>query len=224
MKRIALVPGGQRPLGARRAQRPLAPVACSVVPDGPDESVSIALRIREGDPSAESALVERFGRGVRVILRHVAGDPTLVDDLYQETFRVALERIRRGGLRNPAQLAAFLAGLARHLATDHFRRARRGSQESVSVLEHVAAAGPSSFDALSQRDQVDRVRRTLEGLSTERDRDVLRRFYLTADDKDCICADLGLTRLQFNRVLYRARERFRELWLAEHNSENILTG
>jgi hypothetical protein len=92
------------------------------------------------------------------------------------------------------------------------------------VLEHVAAAGPSSFDALSQRDQVDRVRRTLEGLSTERDRDVLRRFYLTADDKDCICADLGLTRLQFNRVLYRARERFRELWLAEHNSENILTG
>jgi hypothetical protein len=38
------------------------------------------------------------------------------------------------------------------------------------------------------------------------------------EDKDRICDDLGLTRLQFNRVLHRARERFREAWLSTHET------
>jgi RNA polymerase sigma-70 factor (ECF subfamily) len=41
---------------------------------------------------------------------------------------------------------------------------------------------------------------------------VLFRFYVVEDDKDRICADLGLTSLHFNRVLHRARERYRELY------------
>jgi RNA polymerase sigma-70 factor (ECF subfamily) len=56
------------------------------------------------------------------------------------------------------------------------------------------------------------VRRVLAEMPSERDRQILFRFYLAEDDKESICLDLGLTSLHFNRVLFRARERYRELY------------
>jgi len=192
---------------------------CGAVPDGPDTAASLARRIEQGDPAAETQLVTRFSRGIRVVIRHASSDPTVAEDLFQETFRLGLERIRAGALRDPSQLAGFLAGLARTLATEHFRRVRKAPQEDVSILERMAAPGTSSLDLVARREEAQDVARTLESLPTDRDREVLRRFYLTMDDKDRICEDLGLTRLQFNRVLYRARERFRELWLTSTTRE-----
>lgn len=49
-------------------------------------------------------------------------------------------------------------------------------------------------------------------------RDTGRRFYLGQEDKDALCAELGVDRLQFNRIVHRARERFRELWDRSDNS------
>ena len=62
------------------------------------------------------------------------------------------------------------------------------------------------------------MRQVLDELPVERDRQLLRQFYLRQESKERICADHGLTSLQFNRVLHRARERFRELWNARDNS------
>jgi len=56
------------------------------------------------------------------------------------------------------------------------------------------------------------VRQILKEMTSERDIQALFRFYLAEDDKEQICADLGLTNLQFNLVLHRARERYRELY------------
>ncbi len=56
------------------------------------------------------------------------------------------------------------------------------------------------------------MRRVLEELPTERDREVLSRFYLAEDDSKKICADLGLATSHFKRVLFRARERYRTLF------------
>ena len=57
------------------------------------------------------------------------------------------------------------------------------------------------------------MRRVLEELSTARDREILFRFYVAEEDKEEIAADHGLTSLQFNRVLHRARERYRALYV-----------
>jgi RNA polymerase sigma-70 factor (ECF subfamily) len=48
-------------------------------------------------------------------------------------------------------------------------------------------------------------------MPTARDRDLLVRFYLNDESKEDICASLDLTDEHFNRVLFRARNRFREL-------------
>jgi RNA polymerase sigma-70 factor (ECF subfamily) len=51
----------------------------------------------------------------------------------------------------------------------------------------------------------------LRQLSISRDREILRRYYLSDDDKEVICRDLGLSPGHFDRVLYRAKQRMREL-------------
>ena len=157
-------------------------------------------------------LAEHFGRGVRVILRNAARDPSLVDDLHQDTMRILLERIRAGAVRDPAQLGSFVASLARNLATQHFRSARRNEPAEAGQLEGLADPSESAHETVLRREQAAMVRQVLNELPLERDREVLRRFYLRQDDKEHICADFELSSLQFNRVLHRARERFRELW------------
>ncbi|MCP4664535.1 MAG: hypothetical protein GY856_54820 [bacterium] len=51
-------------------------------------------------------------------------------------------------------------------------------------------------------------------MPTERDREVLSRFYLAEEDKEQICCDLGLAGEHFKRVLFRARRRFKKLYEA----------
>jgi RNA polymerase sigma-70 factor, ECF subfamily len=181
----------------------------------PQAYESLVERIRAGDPVAESELVSRFSRGVRAILRSVAREPALVDDLYQDTMRTLLERIRAGGVRAPAQLTAFVAALARNLATGHFRDSRRTEPRSDAILERLEDFSPNAQELAVRAEEAELVRRILEELPMERDRELLRRFYLGQESKDQICADYGLSSLQFNRVLHRARDRFRELWAAQ---------
>jgi RNA polymerase sigma-70 factor (ECF subfamily) len=63
------------------------------------------------------------------------------------------------------------------------------------------------------------VRRILNELRPARDREVLYRFYIAEQEKEHICAELGLTSLHFNRILFRARERYRELYEKRHHKQ-----
>ena len=179
------------------------------------QSRSLAELIRSGDAAAEQELVLRYSRGVKAILRNAAADRSVVDDLHQETFRIALEKIRRGDLREASGLGGFIASLARNLATDYFRRSRRPDSRDAATLESIRSPETEALERIVAGEQAGCVRQVLEELNTERDREILRRFYLSSEDKQKICDDWGLTSLQFNRVLYRARERYRELYEKE---------
>ncbi len=175
--------------------------------------VDLARRVSAGDQQAEVELVERYSRGVTIIIRREAGDATVADDLYQETFRIALEKIRRGDLREPEKLSGFICSIARNLVIDHFRRAAR--QESLTRIEEAAplsSPAPDQLEELLRKEKAAIVRQALNELPNERDRQALFRFYIAEEEKEQICADLGLSSLHFNRVLHRARERFRELY------------
>lgn len=144
--------------------------------------------------------------------RHANGRPE-AEDLFQDTFRLALEKLRRGELREPAKLPGFLAGIARSLAIEHFRKtARRKTEADSEAILDAPFSGSSQFDDLARRESAVLVRRVLGELGNDRDRQILLRFYLAEEDKDRISADYGLTSLQFNRVLHRARQRYRELF------------
>ena len=48
-------------------------------------------------------------------------------------------------------------------------------------------------------------------MPVERDRDLLIRLYVYDQDKEEICRELGLDSLHFNRVLFRAKGRFKKI-------------
>jgi RNA polymerase sigma-70 factor (ECF subfamily) len=70
---------------------------------------------------------------------------------------------------------------------------------------------PSQLSAVLLDEEAETVRRLIRELPTDRDRQLLLRYYVSEEEKESLCADLGLDSLHFNRVLFRARQRFKEI-------------
>jgi RNA polymerase sigma-70 factor (ECF subfamily) len=179
----------------------------------PEVAADLARRIASGDRAAEEELARRYSQGLLLHLRRMTGDPSLSDDLHQETFRVVLERLRGGGIADPERLAGFILGTGRNLFLGGWRKqGRRGERDAVDVEElELLDPAPDPLDQTLREEEIREVRRLIGELGTDRDRQILFRFYVAEEKKDRICADLGLSSLHFNRVLFRARQRFKEM-------------
>jgi len=189
-------------------------MSTEAAPDPAEAEIAtdLARRIAAGDACAEGDLVQRYSRGLLYLLRRLGASPDLADDLHQETFRIVLERLRRKGLDDPAGLAGFLRGTARNLMTAERRKtARRRTDADEEALEQVVNPSPGQLSSVLLDEEAGIVRKLIGELPTDRDRQLLLRFYVAEEDKESICADLGLESLHFNRVLFRARQRFKEL-------------
>ena len=172
---------------------------------------ALVSRIGRGDPAAEDLLVRRYERGVRIILTRSCRDRSMVDDLCQDVLRLAIEKVRSGAVREPQRLAGFIAALARMRAIEHFRRQdTRDALQARHPPETTTAA--NQLERMLERERAEIARTILEQLDSDRDREILTRYYVDEDDKEAICADLRLTSLHFNRVLFRARQRYRDLF------------
>lgn len=185
-------------------------------------SADLVARIGRGDGAAEHEMVARYERGLVYLLRRRAGDPDLALDLCQDTFRIAIEKLRAEPLNEPERLAGYLRGVAVNLVVGLERKnVRRATTSDSEKVEAAAdpAAGP--FDDVSSEQVGAAVRRLLGELRTPRDREILTRLYIHDEDKDSICRSLGIDSTHFNRVLYRAKQRFRELLLDAERSSGL---
>lgn len=178
----------------------------------PRAAAELVGRIVAGDPTAESRLIEIFGRPILMLLeRHTNGRPE-AQDLYQDTFRLALDKLRRGELREPERLAGFLASLARNLAIELYRGvARRRTEVDGDALAVVPSPRRSQLEDVLDAEKKRVVRQLLDEMRVDRDREILFRFYLAEEDKEVIARDFGIDSLQFNRILHRARQRYKEI-------------
>jgi RNA polymerase sigma-70 factor (ECF subfamily) len=183
------------------------------VPEEAEVAADLVRRIGAGDARAESEMVGRYSRGLLFHLRRMTGDPTWSDDLHQETFRVVLERLRQGGIADPGRLAGFLLATGRNLFLGGWRKQKRRGERDVADSSAIDPVDPAAgqLTRLVREEENRKVRRLIGELGTDRDRQLLFRFYVADEEKETICSDLGLSSLHFNRVLFRARQRFREL-------------
>jgi RNA polymerase sigma-70 factor (ECF subfamily) len=175
-------------------------------------AADLAARIRAGERDAEEALIRRYGEGLLYLLKRRTRDAELARDLRQDTFRVALEKLRGSALDEPERLVAYLRGVALNLWLAHRRKdARRATAADSDAIEATADERPGPFDNVSREQVRDAVAALLRELATARDREILTRLYLKEEDRDAICAALGVETSHFNRVLFRAKQRFCEL-------------
>ena len=193
----------------------------AAAPPPDSEAMSdLVRRILSGDPAAEAELVERFSRAVSFLLRRLARDEALVEDLYQETFRLVIEKVRAGELREAERLPGFVSSMARNLFLGSARRGGRRQkwQGDPEAAETAPDPAPGQLARLLAQERAAMVRQVLAELKNDRDREILARYYIADQDKEVICHDFELTDLHFNRVLFRARQRYRELF--ERRQEN----
>jgi RNA polymerase sigma-70 factor, ECF subfamily len=150
--------------------------------------------------------------GLKAQLTRVTRDAELAADLLQDAIVTALQKLEAGEIEHRGQLDGYVY----RVALNHLRNHRRKDKSPVSapdtltdLVDTEGEARPSRAIAGSQFTRV--VTQLLKEMSSPRDREVLIRFYLQEEDRGALCRSLALTDLQFNRVIFRARGRFREL-------------
>ena len=179
-------------------------------------ATELTRRVQEGDSGAETEMVERYSRGLRFLLRRKTRDPELAEDLLQETWAVALERLRGDSIDDPARLAGFLSGVARHLALNELRKAgRQKTTANSTIVELIPDEDNNPIRQASRAEVCKHVQRLIGELGQQRDREILNSFYVLEQDKENICRKLGVDGTHFNRVLFRARQRLRDVVLKE---------
>ena len=196
----------------------------------PEDAARLVARIQGGDPAAEGELVARFSRGLLLMLRRLAQNPALADDLHQETLALVLQKIRHGEVREPEKLAGFIRSTARNLFIADRRKEARyralddGEEEGPGLAAVLPDRGPAPIDTVLAGEEARQVQRLLGELRFDRDRQLLFRFYLSDDSKEAICADLEIEPERFNLTLFRARERLRELWERAEKRQRFFAG
>lgn len=182
-------------------------------PDSPDSSpAELVRRIASGDPAAEGILVKKYQRGLLEMLRNRTGDRELAQDLLQDTLAIIIQRLRGPGLDDPDKLVAFLHRTAHNLVIGHFRKeSRRDTHANTELVEIQRDDRNGQLEALLSREEGQLVHQLLAELRTPRDREILLRFYVWEQEKSLICQALELSADQFDRVVSRARQRFRGL-------------
>ncbi len=133
-----------------------------------------------------------------------------VDDIVQEALMRFMLAARDEKIHNPAAVGAFLNGICRNVVSEYRRRNMRDEPMPEVVPEPPGKSIPES--ELFELRQA--ITLGMEQLA-ERDRRVLRAFYLEEKSKDEILKQTGMTDENFRVVLCRAKERFRAIYLEQ---------
>jgi RNA polymerase sigma-70 factor (ECF subfamily) len=159
-----------------------------------------------------SQLIAKEYVGLRLLIARRAGDHQVAADMLNDALCMAWEKWCAGQIQRPEQIAGYVFQVAINLLHNHRRSVadrpdRRADVEHIDQF-HVTA---DATDQQIEEGIAARVRHFIHGMSSLRDRTVLVRFYLNEEEKDSICADMGVSPLQFDKILHRARRRLRQL-------------
>jgi len=179
---------------------------------GSKDLTDLVNRIRAGDEQAEAELIERYYRGMRVIIDKIIDNPTDAEDLVQDTLIIALQQIRQGSVQYPERLSGYISAIARRTAWAHLKKKKTENFINVDEVELPANESKDQLEELLRAEQANRVRQTISELRQERDRQILTRVFILGEEKHSICRDLRLSAEYFNGVIFRALERFGKLY------------
>jgi RNA polymerase sigma-70 factor (ECF subfamily) len=165
------------------------------------DDAELVRQVLQGNMGAFAELVRRHAARIAAVCRARVVHREDVEDLVQETFFRALDRL--ADLREPECFAAWLCGIARRLCLDHFHDDRR-HRRHVPLDPDLAAPEPPTRD-----DRVAQLRQCI-GRLPENEREVVALYYSGGGLTYQQIADmLGVSFAQVNRLLTTARRRLR---------------
>jgi RNA polymerase sigma-70 factor (ECF subfamily) len=190
------------------------------LPDGSFSPEFLLAQIAKGDKKSEQELITRHWRGLYFILYRRTKDPDLAADLAQDTFVIVIDKARNGGIENPSVFSGFIRQVGINLMNAHYRKEKRRSTDSHSDIDvHIPDNSPTLYQQLEAKNMLGIVEQLLDELTVERDRQILKHYFIYEKDKSEICQYLELSPEHFDRVLQRARARLKQLVFLKLGSE-----
>ena len=165
-------------------------------------TAALVARAQRGEAAAFEALVRAYLRAAYSVALAVVGRPADAEDVAQDAFLVAFERI--DSCREPGHFAGWLLQIVRNRGRNWLDRRR---WRDVPADPRVAARAP---DAPPSGDAVlhDQLQRALEHLSS-----VQREVVLLHDLEGCthaeIASTLGMSEVMSRQHLFQARRELR---------------
>jgi RNA polymerase sigma-70 factor, ECF subfamily len=163
------------------------------------------------DPVAHLAAVYRDYPGLRALILRRVRDPDLAADILQDAAVTTLEKLRSGEIAHPENVGGYLYRVALNHLRNHRRKDRTALSSADALDELPSPVNDPEWESCGRPQWASAARRMLEEMPVARDREVLIRFYLDDQDRETLCRELRLSEEHFNRVIFRARIRFREL-------------
>ena len=183
--------------------------SASVTPDAGGALLHAAV---SGRTELQNEIYVRYRRPLMQVFLQRRIDRDAAQDLLQRTFLQAIKKIRAEGLEDPSNLGGYLYRTACKLATAYWRGELSRRHESDGELLSSLQDDAQSLEEVLDHDlRAKCVRELMAKLPVPRDREVLERFYLREEPRVAIRESMKLTELQFNQVLWRARQRFAEI-------------
>lgn len=177
----------------------------------PEELVQ---NIKKGDPRAEELFYRRYFSGLVLMLERRTRDRGRAEDLAQDTMVTVLERLRGSGIDHPERLNSFVHQTAKYQFIGWLRKAANKT-ELIPDYDDRTDDVDTADEGLDKERARAQVRKVISEMNVARDRELLYRFYVRDQSKPVICEALDLTPTHFDRVINRARNRFREAFLKE---------
>lgn len=183
--------------------------------------VELVERIRLEKTDGMEELYQLFSRGIRFYLCRQLG-PQELDDKVHDTFVVVVQAIRRGELREPERLMGFVRTIVRRQVAAHIDKVVHNRREQAEFDSTARVADPrgNPEEAAIFHQRIGLIRHVLGELS-DRDREILTRFYIDEQSQDQICLEMGLTETQFRLLKSRAKARFGELGRKKLTHKNL---
>jgi RNA polymerase sigma-70 factor, ECF subfamily len=177
----------------------------------PVDWAALVEQIKAGEDTGMEQLYKLFSRGIRYYLCRQLG-PQELEDKVHDTFLIVVNAVKRGDLREPERLMGFVRTVVRRQVAAYIENAVHTRREQADLESGITVAdktqNPEQEAIGKQKMQL--MQSALAALS-QRDREILVRFYLKEQPQEQICREMSLTETQFRLLKSRAKAKFGEI-------------
>jgi RNA polymerase sigma-70 factor, ECF subfamily len=152
--------------------------------------------------------IERYRQGLRLkVWYHLGSFCRDAEDLVQETMARFLTALNNDAIRKPESIGAFLNGICNRVIMEYRRRSQREELFGADAPTIAQPIAPE-LEWMEAKETID----SILPLLPDRERRVLRAFYLEERSKEELCHEFGITEAHFRLILFRAKDRFRKIY------------
>jgi RNA polymerase sigma-70 factor (ECF subfamily) len=160
-------------------------------------------------------LAGKYRQGLVAMLTRLTTDPHRAEDLAQDALIIVIKKLQEGDIREPEKLSAYIYSTARFLYFGWLRKSDN-KVELRESMEDFESPFSQQEDIIAAEECADVVNRSLSELPKTRDREILTRCYMNNQSKQEICEALLLSAEHYDRVIFRAKQRLRNIAAKYH--------